>query len=50
MQKIANLQILICVESDGSKNLEPDIPADSADSPLSKSPQSALAEKMTVRF
>jgi hypothetical protein len=39
-----------CVESDGSKKLKADIPAGRTDHLFLKSPQSGLAEKMTVSF
>jgi hypothetical protein len=39
-----------CVESDGPKKLKADIPAGCTDSLFRKSPRSAKAEKMTVRF
>jgi len=39
-----------CVESDGSEKLEADISASYTDFLFSKSPQSGMAEKWTVRF
>jgi hypothetical protein len=39
-----------CVKSDGSKKLKADIPAGRTDRLFLKSPQSGLAEKVTVRF
>ena len=38
----------LCVESDGSKKLEADIPASCTDSLFSKPPQSGMAEMETV--
>jgi hypothetical protein len=42
------IDCLLCVESDGSKNLEPDIPASRTDSLFSKPAQSGMAEEQPV--